>query len=138
MIPRPPRSTLFPYTTLFRSAEYPVATPQSAKRFLDGEAKAGGCGLRATPNVGRSPRTRALVSASKSRAVVLTCLGICIRPDETPLPHGQISHRIGPSSEAKSLNVDTPQSSLFSPRSKPPPSRSARHGNGEKQQQCLA
>src|SRR5437868_13004306 len=25
MIPRPPRSTLFPYTTLFRSAKYPKA-----------------------------------------------------------------------------------------------------------------
>src|SRR5262249_61598076 len=28
MIPRPPRSTLFPYTTLFRSAEESVLTPQ--------------------------------------------------------------------------------------------------------------
>src|SRR5438270_7839514 len=26
MIPRPPRSTLFPYTTLFRSAGFPVAS----------------------------------------------------------------------------------------------------------------
>ena len=25
MIRRPPRSTLFPYTTLFRSAQYPIA-----------------------------------------------------------------------------------------------------------------
>src|SRR3712207_9287336 len=30
MIRRPPRSTLFPYTTLFRSAHYAVVTPRRA------------------------------------------------------------------------------------------------------------
>src|SRR5688572_32230864 len=30
MIPRPPRSTLFPYTTLFRSAAFPSAYDSSA------------------------------------------------------------------------------------------------------------
>src|SRR5690349_22417540 len=38
MIPRPPRSTLFPYTTLFRSpveyAEYWLVPPESRERFL--------------------------------------------------------------------------------------------------------
>src|SRR5438552_18982484 len=29
MIPRPPRSTLFPYTTLFRSLNWPSAKPAS-------------------------------------------------------------------------------------------------------------
>src|SRR5947207_10674766 len=31
MIRRPPRSTLFPYTTLFRSAAWPVAPPFSVR-----------------------------------------------------------------------------------------------------------
>src|SRR5690606_41540418 len=55
-IPRPPRSTLFPYTTLFRSsrqARRPAATPsgvlqRKAPRFL-------GAGLRADGGVGRPP-----------------------------------------------------------------------------------
>src|ERR1019366_3106413 len=37
MIRRPPRSTLFPYTTLFRSARYPRVQPSRApKRPLSG------------------------------------------------------------------------------------------------------
>src|SRR5947209_8897768 len=32
MIRRPPRSTLFPYTTLFRSASGPIAPAQCARR----------------------------------------------------------------------------------------------------------
>src|SRR2546426_12417937 len=35
MIRRPPRSTLFPYTTLFRSLVKGAKNPQNAKRFLD-------------------------------------------------------------------------------------------------------
>src|SRR5689334_24715368 len=35
MIRRPPRSTLFPYTTLFRSDEVDDVGPQSAERFFD-------------------------------------------------------------------------------------------------------
>src|SRR5258708_38948503 len=35
MIRRPPRSTLFPYTTLFRSLNRGVADVTSARRFLD-------------------------------------------------------------------------------------------------------
>src|SRR3712207_7327723 len=45
MIRRPPRSTLFPYTTLFRSVEAPV-TPRST-----------GCSVR--PLASGSPRVRA-------------------------------------------------------------------------------
>src|ERR1039457_7713024 len=33
MIRRPPRSTLFPYTTLFRSPKKPIEGPRSEKRF---------------------------------------------------------------------------------------------------------
>src|SRR3712207_7719405 len=34
MIRRPPRSTLFPYTTLFRSADLGVAVSDSTKHFM--------------------------------------------------------------------------------------------------------
>src|SRR5256885_11789337 len=48
MIRRPPRSTLFPYTTLFRSEEdgdprAAVAIPQSAESFFPGQGAAGAC-----------------------------------------------------------------------------------------------
>src|SRR3712207_7268226 len=33
MIRRPPRSTLFPYTTLFRSSVQPMAAPKPALKF---------------------------------------------------------------------------------------------------------
>src|SRR5688572_31225888 len=36
MIRRPPRSTLFPYTTLFRSGEYAVAVAAGAFGYEDG------------------------------------------------------------------------------------------------------
>src|SRR2546430_11814897 len=38
MIRRPPRSTLFPYTTLFRSAEGPLAELEVARRVEHGLA----------------------------------------------------------------------------------------------------
>src|SRR3712207_8516900 len=38
MIRRPPRSTLFPYTTLFRSEPRPARQPGSVFPFLDGLA----------------------------------------------------------------------------------------------------
>src|SRR5439155_11920470 len=33
MIPPPPRSTLFPYTTLFRSASHPILTLPASQKF---------------------------------------------------------------------------------------------------------
>src|SRR2546426_7825491 len=38
MIRRPPRSTLFPYTTLFRSRERPVPRPLTRRAALRGRA----------------------------------------------------------------------------------------------------
>src|SRR2546426_5827053 len=35
MIRRPPRSTLFPYTTLFRSHERPLRCPQESRGFIE-------------------------------------------------------------------------------------------------------
>src|SRR5256885_11187832 len=41
MIRRPPRSTLFPYTTLFRSTEDVAVTPSAQQRYasIEGEAR---------------------------------------------------------------------------------------------------
>src|SRR5260370_26694687 len=38
MIRRPPRSTLFPYTTLFRSIDSAIATSERDARAIDGDA----------------------------------------------------------------------------------------------------
>src|SRR3712207_8342342 len=40
MIRRPPRSTLFPYTTLFRSARAHGAAPRGARALLPGHGRA--------------------------------------------------------------------------------------------------
>src|SRR5260370_22590613 len=45
MIRRPPRSTLFPYTTLFRSFPHDVQEPAAAPRGLDRLAEHRGKGL---------------------------------------------------------------------------------------------
>src|SRR2546422_1727024 len=67
MIRRPPRSTLFPYTTLFRSRGRPVARDHAANQWtaralgLCADLRAGRerAGLRASPRCGpRSPDTR--------------------------------------------------------------------------------
>src|SRR5256885_16744582 len=47
MIRRPPRSTLFPYTTLFRSLRHPRRQGADGNRLLRGAAGAVGRALRA-------------------------------------------------------------------------------------------
>src|SRR3712207_8444988 len=47
MIRRPPRSTLFPYTTLFRSLDQQRAAEQDAE--VDAEKRDDGCGRRRQP-----------------------------------------------------------------------------------------
>src|SRR3712207_8803788 len=44
MIRRPPRSTLFPYTTLFRS----IDAPETAQTCVDGRKRPWSCGTSAT------------------------------------------------------------------------------------------
>src|SRR3712207_7790007 len=62
MIRRPPRSTLFPYTTLFRSREVPGDLPVQGYRLLLGEAAGigqdveGRAGLRECPADRKSTR----------------------------------------------------------------------------------
>src|SRR2546429_6535767 len=66
MIRRPPRSTLFPYTTLFRSEELSV-TPRTAARWRARYLKAGIDGLKKdVPRPGRTP----IFTPEKIRMVV--------------------------------------------------------------------
>src|SRR5262245_63189181 len=57
MIPRPPRSTLFPYTTLFRSRAPPAAWhPTSSVRHLPPGTRRRACATcRPAPDVERAP-----------------------------------------------------------------------------------
>src|SRR2546429_6726951 len=58
MIRRPPRSTLFPYTTLFRSKVSPVGpAPRPTNRFLSRGASARGTVARETDRSGAGDRT---------------------------------------------------------------------------------
>src|SRR3712207_8423387 len=64
MIRRPPRSTLFPYTTLFRSAHARVGQPQRLRaRVRRGRGRRGGAHLRvaAVPRLRRPGRGRDVV-----------------------------------------------------------------------------
>src|SRR5947209_16195722 len=68
MIPRPPRSTLFPYTTLFRSAPTPGRTASPARRRRRGRsppASAARCRF-AAPG-GDRPRSEEHTSELQSR-----------------------------------------------------------------------
>src|SRR2546422_3514884 len=59
MIRRPPRSTLFPYTTLFRSAEGRPRTPTArAGGARRGSGAAVGTGWRVAPRLGDRKSTR--------------------------------------------------------------------------------
>src|SRR5256885_5130888 len=53
MIRRPPRSTLFPYTTLFRSQRRPVPRPE---RRLDHGLARSACNEHVSPEVAERPR----------------------------------------------------------------------------------
>src|SRR5256885_16603148 len=68
MIRRPPRSTLFPYTTLFRSVEArfdpPLASPDlAARQWVSRWAS--------SPAIDAAPSMRLLADATRSRNLVL-------------------------------------------------------------------
>src|SRR6266478_2877204 len=74
MIRRPPRSTLFPYTTLFRSRSPPTATPRSgwkARTPLPCRARPpsrGRSGCRRSSTAATGPRWRGAAAARAPRA----------------------------------------------------------------------
>src|SRR5436309_10318462 len=62
LIRRPPRSTLFPYTTLFRSADVPSRRPHSDPRLVSGADA-----LRRRPNRPLGARSEEHTSELQSR-----------------------------------------------------------------------
>src|SRR5437588_2854903 len=81
MIRRPPRSTLFPYTTLFRSPRVPGDVPAGgvsrAKRAVPGEAAApGGAG-------GRAPGTDRKSTRLNSSHTVISYAVFCLKKKKT-------------------------------------------------------
>src|SRR2546422_6849337 len=58
MIRRPPRSTLFPYTTLFRSPRLPRRHGRAARNGRRPAAHAGARPLHLHPRLGRADRAR--------------------------------------------------------------------------------
>src|SRR5688572_32654421 len=62
MIPRPPRSTLFPYTTLFRSAPRNVAAPRSVAAPRRAPAR------RRAPRPSAAPRSEEHTSELQSQS----------------------------------------------------------------------
>src|SRR2546430_12724512 len=67
MIRRPPRSTLFPYTTLFRSHDQRGATHGAEGRIDRGAAGAGGEGRHAHAPHGRQDRKSTRLNSSHSQ-----------------------------------------------------------------------
>src|SRR5437667_12143571 len=58
MIPRPPRSTLFPYTTLFRSQRRQTCLARSSQLFALHQRSRRRSFVALPPHVARSPRVR--------------------------------------------------------------------------------
>src|SRR5687768_17648920 len=79
MIRRPPRSTLFPYTTLFRSGHDPGGRPRQIRspRTADGRPRAGRAG---------SPRSEEHTSELQSRLHLVCRLLLEKKKKKTPKP----------------------------------------------------
>src|SRR3712207_8125565 len=78
MIRRPPRSTLFPYTTLFRSPAITVGTKNFPEQFILGELyaqalRARGYSVRLKSNIGDRKSTR-LNSSHANISYAVFCL----------------------------------------------------------------
>src|SRR5438132_8118692 len=72
MIRRPPRSTLFPYTTLFRSAGCPIAPKRSRRlsREPDTSSTSRGRGHERRPGPGTGERDRKSTRLNSSHTVI--------------------------------------------------------------------
>src|SRR5438105_11429685 len=79
MIRRPPRSTLFPYTTLFRSSEVWL--------YECGAAESGGCGRTGRTDLNSSPSRRSEEHTSELQSRVdLVCRLLLEKKKETYAP----------------------------------------------------
>src|SRR2546428_14005717 len=86
MIRRPPRSTLFPYTTLFRSP-HPALRPRGHGRDAGGGRDPRDLGTRAD----RGPRPPGV---DPSRLGDLGAAGLPLRPDDAAPAHGEGAVRL--------------------------------------------
>src|SRR2546422_6370405 len=84
MIRRPPRSTLFPYTTLFRSAHSPCAPiqPRVSRSYSDATTRR------------RSRRGRRPLSSSATGAAATSCTGSDRKSTRLNSSHGYISYAV--------------------------------------------
>src|SRR2546426_5203251 len=86
MIRRPPRSTLFPYTTLFRS---PPATGNPGAFVVQYPGPTGGAGLAATPNP--SPWARVTIDRKSTRLnsshLVISYAVFCLKKKKTDMTY---------------------------------------------------
>src|SRR5438876_8348759 len=92
MIRRPPRSTLFPYTTLFRSDCWPVATSRAMDRWSCSSAAAIlGCGIRARARTNNSTdrKSTRLNSSHPSISYAVFCLK---KKKKTDYDHAENAH----------------------------------------------
>src|SRR5258708_29179229 len=92
MIRRPPRSTLFPYTTLFRSPDVLGAAPVGEED--DALAIGRPAGLRIKPGAGRDPRCgpdRKSTRLNSSHQIISYAV-FCLKKKKKPLKRTATAH----------------------------------------------
>src|SRR5256885_9478405 len=90
MIRRPPRSTLFPYTTLFRSLRHDARRPRAARHAGPALPAGGGCAphrVRGRPGDRKSPRLN-------SRDLVISYVAFCFEKNFVVLV--ELAHLLAP------------------------------------------
>src|SRR2546426_8833075 len=91
MIRRPPRSTLFPYTTLFRSA---AAPPCPSRTMTSRETPDCGCSIRATWRIGLSAwRDRKSTRLNSSHLVISYAVFCLKKKKKTTRPLVHVNER---------------------------------------------
>src|SRR2546430_9949271 len=98
MIRRPPRSTLFPYTTLFRSLGHHAV--HGAIRVIEGDRRLPPSGSRTRPRSRRDRKSTRLNSSHSQISYAVFCLKKKKKKqqDEAPvrsLPHQHHNHCVG-------------------------------------------
>src|SRR5438874_8917840 len=74
MLRPPPRSTLFPYTTLFRSSAPAAAKSRSKRSFVDGPRRRFPCGVLLCCGAGRDRKSTRLNSSHVEISYAVFCL----------------------------------------------------------------
>src|SRR2546427_4573561 len=101
MIRRPPRSTLFPYTTLFRSLDVLLAVDLRRSEGSRGLGLAGGEGLRGALALADDPHTAPAFAACESEAAADR------KSTRLNSSHSQISYAVFCLKKKKNKKTDT-------------------------------